>query len=420
MSSSTYIPHALDGSRLGGINIKALNSHYVNESGDTMRGDLGMNNYQIKNVGEAIDDNDVVNKKQVNKEVHAVEEKIIKRTTNEMESFKLKLTENVLATVELVKKENDNIEKNLKKEIKDSQTINDNKIKELQSVNENKIKELQTLHENKIKEIQSVNENKIKEIESQLTSLEKSTNSDKHFNEAMKRLVEFKKHQAFDIINRKYYEFDGKKNYIFDLITYNKRLKNDKFVTTNAEKTIILRSNQITGFKLTTEFTDFTFFIVFKYIPSDKPVVSNLTKPPIVTGKNEKGTNCGFDNKVVINDKPLYAETLDYNIHVSALLTLGGKVAVFFNEHLVWKDFQVKEGFNWGEINIGGVDAYVYDFIVYGTKMMRSEIKTIINILAKFHNVPQTIIDNADKILKMEDDIKDLKELNKAKYTTYP
>ena len=151
---SSSIPFALDGSSLGGADIKALNSHFLNESGDTMRGDLGMNNHQIKNVAEAIDDSDVVNKKQVNKEVHAVEEKIIKTTTNEMESFKSKLTENVKdvdAKVELVKKGNDIIEKNLKKEIKESQTINENKIKELQTINENKIKELQTIHEKKFK-----------------------------------------------------------------------------------------------------------------------------------------------------------------------------------------------------------------------------------------------------------------------------
>ena len=190
--SSSYIPFALDGSTLGGPDIKALNSHFLNESGDTMRGDLGMNNHQIKNVAEAIDDSDVVNKKQVNKEVHAVEEKIIKTTTNEMESFKSKLTEivkDVDAKVELVKKGNDIIEK----EIKELQTIH----KELQTINENKIKELQTIHEKKFQEFQTFHKVKVKELQTELLSIELKLNSDDHFHEAISRYEKNKSEQKF-------------------------------------------------------------------------------------------------------------------------------------------------------------------------------------------------------------------------------
>ena len=375
--SSSYIPFALDGSSLGGPDIKALNSHFLNESGDTMRGDLGMNNHQIKNVAEAIDDSDVVNKKQVNKEVHAVEEKIIKTTTNEMESFKSKLTEivkDVDAKVELVKKGNDIIEKNLKKEIK--------------------------------------------ELQSQYTSLEtsikKELNSDKHINETIKRHEEFKKHQGFDIINRKYFLFAGKKDFLFNLINYNKRLTEKKYMSTNEGKTIIFKANIMTTYK-TFIIKEFTFFLVFKYIPSTIPIISNLIIPTIITGKTEpKGIICGFDNKVVINNQLIHPGKSDYEIHVSALMNIGTKHVVYFNEHLEWKDYSITEGFTWGQLNLGGVDAHVYDFIIYDTKMMRDEIKTIINILAKFHNVPQKITNLEDKVLKMEDDIKDFKELFKV------
>ena len=38
-------------------------TRFVNEHGDTMRGELNMNGYQIKNVGDPIDGDDVVTNK---------------------------------------------------------------------------------------------------------------------------------------------------------------------------------------------------------------------------------------------------------------------------------------------------------------------------------------------------------------------
>ena len=63
--TSNYIPMGSDGSSLNNIDINVLNTHFLNENGDAMRGTLGMNNYQIKNVGEGIDEKDVINKKQM-------------------------------------------------------------------------------------------------------------------------------------------------------------------------------------------------------------------------------------------------------------------------------------------------------------------------------------------------------------------
>ena len=43
--------------------VKVYSDHnYLNELGDSMKGDLGMNNFQIKNLGDPVDDKDVVNK----------------------------------------------------------------------------------------------------------------------------------------------------------------------------------------------------------------------------------------------------------------------------------------------------------------------------------------------------------------------
>ena len=64
--TSSYIPMGCDGSGSNNnIDMNVLNHHFLNENGDDMRGTLGMNNYPIKNVGEGIDDKDVINKKQL-------------------------------------------------------------------------------------------------------------------------------------------------------------------------------------------------------------------------------------------------------------------------------------------------------------------------------------------------------------------
>ena len=75
---SSYIPSANNGSSLGinNVDLKVLNNHFLNESGDSMRGTLSMNYNQIKDVGEAVDDSDAVNKKQVNGDLQLIKDDI--------------------------------------------------------------------------------------------------------------------------------------------------------------------------------------------------------------------------------------------------------------------------------------------------------------------------------------------------------
>ena len=68
---------------------------YVNELGDTMKGDLGMNNFIIKHVGDPVDDKDVVNKSYLNSELESKVKKSISSLTftfdNEIKTIKDKL-----------------------------------------------------------------------------------------------------------------------------------------------------------------------------------------------------------------------------------------------------------------------------------------------------------------------------------------
>ena len=47
--------------------IVQTDNKYVNELGDTMRGNIGMNNFIIKDSGDHVDDKDVANKAYVSK-----------------------------------------------------------------------------------------------------------------------------------------------------------------------------------------------------------------------------------------------------------------------------------------------------------------------------------------------------------------
>ena len=70
---SSYVPVNTAGGTLS-INtddiiseVKVYSDHkYVNELGDSMKGDLGMNSFLIINSGDPIDDKDVANKSYVN------------------------------------------------------------------------------------------------------------------------------------------------------------------------------------------------------------------------------------------------------------------------------------------------------------------------------------------------------------------
>ncbi len=66
---SNYIPINIGGKPLNTsvnrINTTELDGKYVNQYGDTMNGELDMNNNSIKNLAEPIDDRDAVNKKYV-------------------------------------------------------------------------------------------------------------------------------------------------------------------------------------------------------------------------------------------------------------------------------------------------------------------------------------------------------------------
>ena len=79
---------------------------YVNELGDSMKGDLGMNNFLIKNSGDPIDDKDVVNKSYVNSFVNIFNDNVIKKSIDKTNKIISQLSIDVK---EDFKKVNDNI-----------------------------------------------------------------------------------------------------------------------------------------------------------------------------------------------------------------------------------------------------------------------------------------------------------------------
>ena len=261
---------------------------------------------------------------------------------------------------------------------------------------------------------------KVESLKKENQNLKLEIASDSHFKESIKKYEQHKKDKAFKLINEKYFEFEGKKDYIFDLITTYKHSRGkdiNKLAFDKTENALHLKDQ-------TTEFKggfkgDFTFFLVFKFV--ELGYVLSHTNRCIISGKDEKTgkMTSGFDYKVVIDDKELYSGKPDKKIHIAALMNLNsesGNMFVYFDEHLKRTDIQVgKHVFPLGNFVVSGKNCFVYDFIVYNRRMMRDDIKKIINVLAKFHKVPQIIIDSEDRMAKMEDRISDLEKINKKK-----
>ena len=132
---------------------------------------------------------------------------------------------------------------------------------------------------------------------------------------------------------------------------------------------------------------------------------------PIISGKNDQLSNfCGFDYNIIINDKMIYEPEppKEYGeIQISVLMSLGGKMVIYFNQDLLIKTFTIKEGFEWGKLNIQTYgELFLYDFIVYNKRMMQEDIKELINTLAKYHNVPQKIKNVTDRLDYLEEIMK--------------
>ena len=124
---SSYIPVSNCGTTLQtGANIEILNRQYVNETGDTLRGTINMNGYQIKNVGDPIDADDVMTNKYITDLVNDIKLQREKLDTN-INKFTSDLI-SISKTIEDHKNERDtNINKFKSDLLSISKTIEDHK-----------------------------------------------------------------------------------------------------------------------------------------------------------------------------------------------------------------------------------------------------------------------------------------------------
>ena len=414
--TSNYIPMGSDGSSLNNIDINVLNTHFLNENGDDMRGTLGMNNYQIKNVGEGIDEKDVINKKQ-------------------LESVQSSLKTDILESVQSSERSSDNIKKDLNQvRIDVKQTIT-NTVQQVEmikqevtsSLESNKtamVKNEEYLHQVKqevtgvvshVKKQQVDFENKNIELSKNIQNFKTEITSDKHFddyfNKYVSRYEKYKQDKRFKKISDKYYKFEGKKDYRLDFVTL---VKNRNDVKYNHEEKYLYLYNQGIRVGYIIE-KDFTFFLVYKIKKFGRRTMTLPGKRevplPIISGKNDQLSNfCGFDYNIIINDKMIYEPEppKEYGeIQISVLMSLGGKMVIYFNQDLLIKTFTIKEGFEWGKLNIQTYgELFLYDFIVYNKRLMQEDIKELINTLAKYHNVPQKIKNVTDRLDYLEEIMK--------------
>ena len=387
---------------------------YVNEKGDTMKGNLDLGGNKIINVREEenLTSGDIVTFGNLKKELFKSEltlstmfSNLITKKISEVEKAQLALSYKTrkleLSTYQFVHKKYVSFMINVV-ENKVIKVISD--IEKLTSETSKTLPIVQNLIKDAIAQI----EIKIGGAETKLLELhDRFVKNPKYITDIIEKYESDKKDKYKKLVNQKYYEFAGKRDYSLDIIPLFKDQKSEvKSVQYYSLIHAIHFKNGRTEFKKSIE-GEFTFFLVVKCLTSSPKT--------IISGNRVNG----FDYRLIINNKTIFQTKYDDKIHIYALMNLNFTHAIYYNEDLIQKTFDlktfdIKEKFIWGKLEVGTTgEAYVYDFVIYDRKMSTIDIKAIINVLAKFHSVPQKIIDIEDRLLKIESEIDIFKKIYK-------